>query len=402
MTAISVSIVLMPLLRPRLGPLVTPADLALASAVGMGFLWLAARMHVIRLPLVVPVALMVGAGALAGMVSALPKIALIAVVQDLLLFVWFLAIANVCRRGELLDAAIRGWVWSSVIWAGVLVAAVLGGLTGLAGQVESGGRAELTFDSPNQAGLYFAISLMLMLAARHPRRRAARLLAGVVLTWALILTSSNAAIAGILIALPIVAVVRVRRGQTGAVGAVVASGVAIMVIGASVFAFVHFDVTGAAQRSQIAVINKTVGRADRSREGRIAIAGELQSLYLRGGVIGLGAATTKGTLARAGHPDPKSAHNDLLASFVERGVVGGLGSVLLILALVVIAASIVGPLRRSFAEVVPKPSYLVAGLIVILFGSLTHEILHFRFVWALLGLILAIHLWGRNEEEARE
>jgi len=391
---ISASLVLVPLIRPHLAAFVTPADVVMGAAVVMSVLWLGARMHLVRFPLAVPVALMAGAGALAGMVSAFPKLALIAVAQDLILYGWFLAIVNVCRTAELLEAAIRAWVWSSVVWAGLLVAAVIGGWSGIAGQTVEGGRAELTFDSPNQAGLYFALSLMLMLAARFPRRPRARLFAGAVLGTALVLTSSNAALAGVLIALLVVVVVQVRRGSSGAVGAVVATGVVITLMSASVFAFVHFDVTGAAQRSEISVINNTLGRADRSREGRIGIVDQLRDLYLVGGVVGLGAATTKMTLAAAGDPDPKSAHNDLLASFVERGLIGGVGIILLILSLILIAASIVRPLRRSFSTIVPRPSFLVGGLVVILFASLTHEVLHFRFVWALLALIAALHLWG--------
>lgn len=395
--AVAASLVLMPLVIPRLAAFITPADVALGISVGAAFLWLADRMHVIRFPLSVPVGLMVGAGALAGMLSAFPKLALVAVAQDLMLFAWFLAIVNVCRTPELLEAAIRAWVWSSVLWAGVMIVAVAGGISALSGQVVEGGRAELTFASPNQAGLYYALSLMVMLSTRYPRRRAARVLGGAMLVTAMGLTASNSAIMGVLVALAVVAILRVRRGRSGVVGAVVASGVVGTVIVGSVFAYVQLDVTAAAQRSQIRVIKNSLGRADRSSQGRASIVGRLQDLYFRGGVIGLGAATTKPTLAARGDPDPKSAHNDLLASFVERGVVGGFGNILLILALVLVSASIVGPLRRPFAEVVPRPAYLVGGLIVILFGSLTHELLHFRYVWALLGVILAIDVWGRPE-----
>ena len=400
-TAIVASIATMPLVRPHLAGVFAPADVGLAFAVVTTLLWLGTRRHHLRFPLAVPMGLMAVAGAFAGLVGAYPGIALIAIVQDLTLFAWFLAMANACRSPALLDVIVKGWIWSSVVWAGLLLAAVGLGLTTIAGQAEAGGRPDFTFDSPNQAGAYFAVSLMLVLGARFPPRRATRILAAGVLGAALILTSSNAALLGTIGALVLVGVLRARRGPAGVVGATVATVVALGVVVGAVFAFVRMDLTGDATRSEIPVIKKTVGRADRSREGRLSTLGELYGIYLDGNLLGLGAAGTQQTLIDRGSPDAKSAHNDHVAVIVERGIIGIVGFIALLMSLAWIAASILGPLRRSYARVLPRPSFLVGGLVLILFASFTHEVLHFRFVWALLSVIVAVHLWARPRDRRK-
>lgn len=401
---IAFSVVTMPLARPHVFGALAPADVGLVVAVGLSLLWLGTRKDRIRFPLAVPVGVLVVAGVVAGLLGAYPGLALIAVVQDLTLFAWFLAIANVCRSPALLDALVRAWVWSSALWAGLLVAAVGLGWSAIAGQAEAGGRPELTFDSPNQAGAYFAISLMLVLAARFPRHRGARFVAAGVLSAALILTSSNAALMGTMGALLLAGVLRVRRGPTGAVGAMVAAVVALFVVVGAAFAFVRFDVTGTATRSEIDIVKQTIGRADRSREGRLSTIERLYNMYLDGNLVGIGAAGTEETLIAQGDPDAKSAHNDHMAALVERGILGAVGLIALLLSLVWIAGSILGPLRRAFARVLPRPSFLVGGLVLSLVASFTHEVLHFRYIWALIGLIVAMHLWARSPagETARQ
>jgi hypothetical protein len=55
------------------------------------------------------------------------------------------------------------------------------------------------------------------------------------------------------------------------------------------------------------------------------------------------------------------------------------------------------PLAPGFETAVSAPQFLAGALLVLAISSLTHEILHFRNVWVLLGLVAAISLWGRPE-----
>jgi hypothetical protein len=47
-------------------------------------------------------------------------------------------------------------------------------------------------------------------------------------------------------------------------------------------------------------------------------------------------------------------------------------------------------------DVVPRPELLVAALAAIAVSAMFYEVLHFRHVWALLGLVAALELSGRR------
>jgi O-antigen ligase len=391
--AIGVSFALMPLLRPVLAAGITPEDLAIAAAVVVAFLWLGNHGYTARFPLVVSMGLMIGAGVLAGLVGRYPNIAAGAIAQDILLFAWFLAIANFCRTPSWLRIVIGAWVWSSIIWAALLVVAVAGGVTALAGQQVEGGRAALTFANPNQTGSYFAVSLMVILAAGYPRRRIAKIAAVCLVGAAMVLASSNAALGGTLLALLACSVLVIRR-SSGAVPAIAASVTALTLVVAAGLVYVQFDIADAAKQSEIRILHNTVGRSQRSAEDRFFRFDELKHLYLQGGLLGYGPAATKAVLADGGRADPKGAHNDYLATLVERGLIGMAGLALLIGSLIWMMAPLA--LRvpaKAFADVIKAPRYLIGGVVIVAVASVSHEVLHFRHVWALFGLVAAVHLW---------
>ena len=55
------------------------------------------------------------------------------------------------------------------------------------------------------------------------------------------------------------------------------------------------------------------------------------------------------------------------------------------------------PLRREFAEVFPRPELLGAAVIGMFMSAMFYQVLHFRHLWALLGIVAALDLWGRRE-----
>jgi O-antigen ligase len=95
----------------------------------------------------------------------------------------------------------------------------------------------------------------------------------------------------------------------------------------------------------------------------------------------------------------KEAHDDYLATLVERGALGFVGLMLLIGAVVTRAISI-DPRRLSpdFRRVVPSTAPLIGALVAMTVSALTHEVLHYRHLWALLGILAAVHVFGRDEE----
>jgi hypothetical protein len=394
--AVGASMALMPLLRPGLAGSITFSDVTIGVAVMAAFLWLGASAHVVRFPLVLSVGIMIGAGALAGMVGNHPVIAAHAIVQDLVLLAWFLTIANVCRTPDQLAVVVGAWVWSSTAWAGLLVLAASSGMSGLAGQDSAGGRAALTFLNANQAGAYFGISLLVALAAGIPRRRGVKVLTVVLLATALTLTYSNAALGGTLVGLLVSGILHVRS-ERGVVQALALSLIAAVVLAGAATAFLRFDIGTSANQSDLPISRNTLGRSQRSAEDRLLRFDALRDLYLDGGVIGHGPATTKQTLADQGRPVPKSAHNDLFATLVERGVIGVVGLALFIGSLMRMTASFAArPLAPGFASVIPAPRYLAGAVVLVAVATLSHEVLHFRHVWALFGLVAAVYLWARD------
>jgi len=117
----------------------------------------------------------------------------------------------------------------------------------------------------------------------------------------------------------------------------------------------------------------------------------------------VGPGGTKAALQAEQAPYVKEAHDDYLAAVVERGLLGGVALVWLV-ALVVVRARRIGrrdALRPEFAAVLPRPELLGAAAGAVLLSALFYEVLHFRHVWALFGLIAAAELWGRRPRAPR-
>ena len=87
-----------------------------------------------------------------------------------------------------------------------------------------------------------------------------------------------------------------------------------------------------------------------------------------------------------------------MAALVERGVVGLLGVLLLAVAIAMRAAGVsrTRQLTPGYRRVVRTPAFVVGALVTVLVFSLTHEALHDRTVWTLLGLLAAMYAWGRQ------
>ena len=51
-------------------------------------------------------------------------------------------------------------------------------------------------------------------------------------------------------------------------------------------------------------------------------------------------------------------------------------------------------LRDAFGEVVQRPVWLLGAIFSLAFVAFTHEILHERTVWTLLGILGGVHAFG--------
>ena len=389
--AVGVAVALLPLLRP-VGPgNSAPVDIAIIFAIGVTFLAVIASRLPIRLPYVVPVGLLVIGGAIGALLHEPTTAAALALAQDVLLFLFGAAIVNACRTPREIGAVLRTWSLSATVWAALLVVAVVIGDQGLAGiTARTGSRAALTFGDANLAASYFVISFLVVAAARTPRRRVMRVGAYAVLGTAILLTGSLGGMLSLAVALALLAVRAVVR-RFGAMAAVAI----VLLVGPVVFVGVRgaYDALTAAAQDPNSMLHDSFGRVTASSEGHDQILGEDLHLLGSASLFGEGPTSTKGVLAREQVIYVKEAHNDYLATALERGALG-------MIAIVVLVGAIVMRSRQALARghepamalAVPGLPALLAALVAVACTGMFYEVLHFRQVWALFGVVAAIAL----------
>ena len=384
------SFVLLPMLVPS-GPGNTGlADLGIIAAVIGIFVWLRGQHLVVTMPYLLPMGLLMVSGAVAAYVASAEGSAL-AVVQDLFLLLWGAAIANAVRhRRWLLDLVLRAWVWSGVAWAAVMCFGWIAGVNWLAGiTAEDGGRASLTFDDPNLAANYFLVVIGLVLATSVVRHSLARFAAVTVLLLAILFTGSNgAALAlGTMAVVGVLVLVRRRRGVLAATALATLSAVALTLLAP----YVSLSGIRESAADSAQLLRDSLGRTDESSGSRQVLASETLRLYLQGDLVGVGPGRTKATLKGTAAPYVKEAHNDYLATIVERGALGGAGLTVLIAVVAVrLARTATKPQTEWVRHLVPRPEFLLAlgcGFVV---SAFFYEVLHFRHLWAFLGLVAGL------------
>jgi O-antigen ligase len=122
-------------------------------------------------------------------------------------------------------------------------------------------------------------------------------------------------------------------------------------------------------------------------------------IYQQGTLLGIGPATTKETLSQQASARVKTAHNDYLATLVERGPLGLVAVFLLVCSIWArITAIVRRPLPPRLAAAVPMPAAIGGACAAFALTSLTHEILHYRWFWTLLGIVAAVHLLAARED----
>lgn len=391
---LAVAIALLPLLRPAGPGNTSPVDVPMAIAVvacTVGAARSGRRFHV---PFVVPVGMLVAAGAVGAIHGRYPLEGIVALLQDLFLLAWCAAIATASSDASGLHLLVRTWVWASVVWAAVLVGAVVTGQTAIAGITQrDGSRAALTFGDANLAANYFVVSFFVVWAARWPARRSRRLLVGALLLAALATTGSNGGLLSLLVGATTALTIETwrRRGPALALGALAVTALAA---GSVVVAVSSSRLQQAAQTSNIPILRDSIGRTDTSARQRQLLLDETLGLTSESGWLGIGPNATKASLDAVQAPFVKEAHDDYLAALVERGALGALG--LLLLWVTLGRAAWLACTARSPAvldEVLPRPGGLVGGMAAIAVAGFFYQTLHFRHAWALFGLVAALAWW---------
>jgi O-antigen ligase len=393
----------MPLLVPSGPGNTAPADIFLGVAILTTALWFASRGHVMRFPYVVPVGLSILAGALASTVAysgAYVSVGggLISLIQDAFLLAWCIGIANVGRDPALLRSITRAWATSVTCWAAVMIIGVFAHIGILSGEnARNGVRAALTLGDPNLAANYFICGLLVLRAAKYPRRRAIRWICCALIVTAIALTGSNGGALVLIITTVLGAIIGIAR-RRGAVPAVIAaSALAFAVLLIAPYVPVQSIVARAQSGSQL--LHDSIGRQAESSGSRSTILSQTEQLYFTADTpLGIGPGGTKAAFQKLQYSYVKMAHDDYAASLVERGLLGGVALVCL---LVIVAARCqriaARGLRRDYASIFPRPELLGAAVIGMFISAMFYQVLHFRHLWALLGVIAALDLWGRRD-----
>ncbi len=400
--AMGLGIAAMPLLVPAGPGNTAPADVFLAIAILISALWLSSRRHAMRFPYMFPVGLSVLAGALAGTVAfayAYNSVGggLISLIQDLFLLAWSISIANVGRDAGILKTITRAWVVSATCWAALMIIGVFGHIATLSGETaRTGVRAAFTLGDPNLAANYFICCLLMLRATQFPSRRVIRWICAALLVTAVVLTGSNGGALVLVLTAVIGALFRLaqRRGAMPAV--IAASAIALATLAIYPHVPVQSLVDKAQGSSQLA--NDSIGRQAESSGSRSTIFSETMQLYFSQDTpLGIGPGGTKGAFQALDYSYVKMAHDDYTAAIVERGWLGGLA---LICLLVIVGARsrriASGPLRSDYATIFPRPELLAAAVIGMFLSGTLYQVLHFRHLWALLGVVAAVDLWGRR------
>ena len=392
--AVAIAIGGLPLLTPQ-GPANTaPVDVLILAAITATLLWAGSTRQRLRFPYVAGVGTMIVAGCAAALFGRYPHTGILSLIIDFFLLGWGMTVANVGRTGASAGFLVRAWCVTGSIW-GVAFVAFIGRTAAASGYaMADSARVGFTLGETNGAGLYFALTILVILAGGWPSRLRWRVPVLACLLFDLMLTGSLAGIGGFLAGVGLALVVRTAARSGGAAALILA--LVLAVVGGSVYEVMHRDhVVERTQSSQNLLLRNSIGRAQQSAWERQMITQETLHLWDTSSLLGLGPNATKNTLRQQQAPYPKEAHDDWTAMLVERGILGFAG-LLLLIGEIVVRASMIGSRRRlgpGLSAGLPAPEFLVGALATLAVYSFTHQILHDRNVWTLFGLLAAFSLW---------
>ena len=390
----AVAVGLIPLAIPAGPANVAPIDVFMAIAIGSCLFWAGSTGHKWRFPYGIALVLFLAGGAVGALVGPVPGVGAIALIQDVWLLAWCWAVVNIAKSPSNLKNLLTTWAYSSIGWAIVPFVGLAIGSAALTGRTANqGGRIQITLADPSYAANYLFISIMIMWAIGRPRHRVFRYGAYALLLTVIAMTGSNSGVVAVIVGTVVAATLGIYR-RSGIMPAIAA--LAFIVL-AGYFATSQISLTTIetkAHDSRYAFVRNGIGRGT-SFEQRGQLLQESIGLYRTGNPLGEGPVSTKPRLHKEMAPFEKEAHDDYVAALIERGVLGFLGIILLVVILgrrTLFTAT--GNLTEGFAKVVIRPNALAGAVAGTLVAGTVYELLHVRHVWTLFGLVTALAIWG--------
>lgn len=393
------TVVATPLFVPRLPGNSIPVDIVNVCLIAFGSLLLTHTGAQTRIPLVVPTFMIVIGGLIATTQSVAVDRSLLAIAQDVYLFGVFLVIVNLVGQdptertaGALAAAwASAGVAMGALVWG--VKAAGAGHLFGVR-MVDPFGRSHGPLRDPNMAGVYLVMSLFVLWLSPWPKRPSMKFVASVPIVLGVHATGSNTALftltAGVVATLGIgfIAHRESRATRTAALLALVGITVLFTVI-------VPPDAASRLDRSldalgETPIFSASLGRIDSSLEPRAERWRDSLELFRSELVVGIGPSATNEWLETIHARVGGEIHNDFVAGFLERGILGGIGNLLLFAGLLLASGRLA--LNNRLRETGWIPSAAVGAAVTVLLAANALETLHFRHVWLLFALIVGIQL----------
>ena len=398
-TYLLVMLIVLPIQRFTL-PL-NAALLEVLNAIALPFFWLYVipRQRKVHLPYATAMWLILLGSLIAMFDSSIPSINLAVILKDLYLYVWFVTLvvlfsnlsANKLRRFMV--------VWVIIVMLhGILILAqflspeILQATT--AGvDVEKYGRFGAyrpmgLFQNPNMAAGFQLVGFVPLLLLAPPIK--VTLIAGLLLLVGIVATGSLGAsiafLSGMICAFVASMTVSNKRIVTRfCFGLAVAT---LLLAGLYWLADSHYP--DYVKRLEMIFF----GRFEGSAAERYLIWQGAIDAFTDVRLWGVGPGNYMGNISGI------SLHNDLIAFWVERGLIGALGLVLL--GLLAIGKSVSALLKHGrHPSHAPVVLILLAAIIAIFTQSLTHQVFHFRFFWVVLALQVAM-LLRIDESERRQ
>ncbi|MFB4306177.1 O-antigen ligase family protein [Actinomadura sp. GTD37] len=373
-------------------------DLALVGVTATMLLWAGTRGLPVRWPFLIPTLLTIIAGGIAAIVN---DAGALTIVKDLFVLLWAVSIANFGRDPALLRLTLRAFVLIGTCYAAVMIVGFVLGVDALSGKQIDGERAMFTFGDANYASNWFICVFFIARASRFPGTAWKRWAVCGVLLAAEVLTGSNGGLLALCVAVLLGCLFRLfREGKAhhavavGALAVFVGGGGVALVSAVNVQPFLD----QASQASPILrdSIGRTTGESTNSR-GTV-LATTLQMIDDQTHPWGIGPGQTEKQMLVRQETYVREAHNDYVASVLERGFLGGVALITLVFVLLLDCVRIArrGALTGEYARLVPRPELFGALVSVFLVSGLFYETLHYRHGWAFFGLIAALDLFGRR------
>jgi O-antigen ligase len=239
------------------------------------------------------------------------------------------------------------------------------------------------------------MSLFVMAACRRPRGTATRWVSYILVLVAMGFTGSNGGMLTLVVGalLSVTLTVHHRRGSFAGTVSLIITGLLVAVMALVVLPRVDLGAVRERAAGSVPLLRDSFGRSNTSVSERTVILEEGFSVFLSSTGTGVGPAGTKASLARSQAPYVKEAHNDYLATLLERGLLGAVGLIVLGMAVAGRCVRLLfGRLPAEFAAAVPRPWLLVVIAPVMATAAGFYEVLHFRHLWTWLGIVAALSL----------